>query len=252
MKRLRAVFAVMCLIALAGCSVSTDDSAPPEKQVVQVYAAASLTAAFDEIAQDFETQNSDIDVLPVVYGGSSTLATQIVEGAPVDVFASADEFNMQTVADEQLTDESPRIFATNTLVVALAPGNPANVRELLDLEGASVVLCAAEVPCGRASQTLLANQVVAVTPVSVEQSVTAVLQKVALGEADAGLVYATDVINAGVESFVPDGAEKVVNSYPISALTNARHPAAAKKFVEYVLGDAAAKVLSKHGFGEPR
>lgn len=249
------VLVVTCMLALTGCTAVAPDAtakpgaAPAPTQMVQVYAAASLTAAFDELARRFEADHPDIDVLPIVYGGSSTLATQIVEGAPADVFASADEPNMKSVRDADLVAGPASVFATNTLVVALAPGNPAGVKTLSDLAKASLVLCAPEVPCGRASQKLLENQRVTLTPVSLEQSVTAVLQKVALGEADAGLVYATDVAGADAESFVPQGADQVVNSYPIGALNTATHPAAAAKFVEFVLGDAGAQVLMEFGFG---
>ena len=166
-------------------------------------------------------------MLPIVYDGSSTLATQLIEGAPADVFASADEANMQKLVDANLAT-GPELFATNTLVIAMPTGNPGGVEDLSDLgdDSVTVVLCAPEVPCGAASRRqLLANAGVTVAPASLEQNVTAVLTKVAADEADAGLVYATDVRGRDdVESLVPDGAADVVNRYPIVALTGAREP----------------------------
>jgi len=262
---------VLGLLALVGCSPvggtggagasDQESTAVPLRSTVQVYAAASLTAAFDELAAEFELEHPEVDVLPIVYGGSSTLAIQILEGAPADVFASADESNMVVVVDSGLSTGSAAIFASNTLVVALAPGNPGKVETLADLAGTSVVLCAPKVPCGRAAQALLDNAGVTLTPVSFEQHVTAVLQKVALGEVNAGLVYATDVagvVHGGtagpgataISSFVPEGASSVVNSYPITALRDATDPDAAARFVEFVLGKTGLATLSRHGFGE--
>lgn len=215
-----------------------------------IFAAASLGSAFDEIATAFEAEHPSVDVQPVRYDGSSTLATQIIEGAAVDVFASADEKNMAKVTDADLAT-GPELFATNTLVIATPDGNPAGIAGLADLPGATVVLCAVEVPCGAASQTLLDAAGVAVTPASLEQNVTAVLTKVEAGEADAGLVYATDVVGKPVVSIVPEGAADVVNRYPIVALTDAPNPDAARAFVEFVLGAKGSAILASYGFGAP-
>ncbi len=253
---------LVAALALAGCSSSTDAGAgtPAPTATVDnlsgdltIYAAASLGKAFDELAKDFEAQHPAVDIQPVVYDGSSTLATQLIEGAPADVFASADENNMKKVVDAQLATD-PQLFASNTLVIATPKGNPGGVKSLHDLSnpGLTVVLCAPEVPCGAAAKTLLANQNVTVTPASLEQNVTAVLTKVASGDADAGLVYATDVLgNADVESILPAGAEDVVNQYPIVAMTGAANPDAAAAFVAYVLSDKGQEVLAGLGFGAP-
>nr|WP_232225416.1 molybdate ABC transporter substrate-binding protein [Leucobacter salsicius] len=246
-------------LGLMGCSGSpTADSAPVDGQTepvtITVSAAASLQRSFDEIASAFETAHPEVDVAPIGYDGSSTLATQIIEGAPVDVFASADERNMQLVVDEGLA-AGAEVFATNTLVIAVPAGNPAKVTGLADLASAVTVLCAPEVPCGAASAQLLANAGIAVTPASLEQNVTAVLQKVAAGEADAGLVYRTDVVgDDAVESITPEGADAVVNRYPIVALestarTGPEQAAAAQAFVDFVLGAEGQAVLAAHGFG---
>jgi molybdate transport system substrate-binding protein len=184
-----------------------------------------------------------------VYDGSSTLATQIGEGAPADVFASADEKNMSKVAAQA---PDPQLFAGNTLVIAVPKGNPGGVATLADLARVTTVLCAPEVPCGAASATLLSNADVRVTPASSEQNVTAVLTKVAAGEADAGLVYATDVNGRDdVETIVPAGADAVVNRYPIAAMTDAPNPAAAAAFVAFVLGEDGQRVLADAGFRAP-
>lgn len=253
-----AVAAASLVLALAGCTTASSPAAttPPVSAgasgELRVFAAASLKASFDEIAAAFGDENPDVTVVPIVYDGSSTLATQIIEGAPADVFASANEANMDKVTDAGMATGA-ELFATNTLVVAVPAGNPGAVTSLADLAdpGLTVVLCAAEVPCGDASQTLLTDQGVAVTAASYEQNVTAVLTKVAAGEADAGLVYATDVVGQDVESFVPDGADAVVNRYPIAALRDAGNPDAAAAFVAYVRGSQGQEVLQAHGFGAP-
>lgn len=250
-------------LSLAGCSAEatgaspstavTGTSAPAVSGEVTVFAAASLKAAFDEIAVGFEASYPDVDVRPIAYDGSSTLATQIIEGAPADVFAAANESTMATVVDAGLA-ETPQLFASNTLVIVVPAGNPAGVSRLADLADPdlSVVLCAPEVPCGSASQKLLAGADVAVTPASLEQNVTAVLTKVAAGEADAGLVYRTDVAGrADVESIVPEGAALVVNRYPIAVLRSATTPEAAAAFISYVRGPDGQDVLASFGFGAP-
>ncbi len=254
---------VAATLMLAGCAGSpaaapaaTRISATPSPTLhgtLTVFAAASLKKGFDAIAKDFVRAHSGVDILPIVYDGSSTLATQITQGASVDVFASADQKNMTKVTAAGLAAD-PRPFATNTLVIATPKANPAHVTSLADLgrSGVTVVLCAPEVPCGAAAQTLLRNEGVQVTPASQEQNVTAVLTKVAAGEADAGLVYATDVKGvSAVSSIVPAGADKVVNTYPVVALSGSRNAAAASAFVAYVLSPAGQKVLQSLGFGAP-
>jgi molybdate transport system substrate-binding protein len=230
--------------AASGSAASLDELSG----TVEVYAAASLQRSFDAIATAFEQEHPGITV-SAVYDGSSTLATQIGEGAPADVFASADEKNMAKVAAQA---PDPQTFAGNTLVIAVPPGNPGGVRALADLAGVTTVLCAPEVPCGAASLTLLSNAGVTVSPASSEQNVTAVLTKVAAAEADAGLVYATDVVGRDdVEAIVPDGADAVVNRYPIAALTDSQNAEAASAFVAFVLSDEGQQILADAGFRAP-
>lgn len=252
--RLLAVLGAAAL--LAGCASATPapaasgsaSSADELSGTVEVYAAASLQRSFDEIASAFEDEHPGVTV-SAVYDGSSTLATQIGEGAPADVFASADEKNMAKVAAHA---PDAQIFAGNTLVIAVPKSNPGGVRNLADLARVTTVLCAPEVPCGAASTTLLSNAGVTVTPASSEQNVTAVLTKVAASEADAGLVYATDVVGRDdVEAIVPEGADAVVNRYPIAALADAPNPDAASAFVAYVLSDEGQQILADAGFRAP-
>lgn len=218
-------------------------------QTVTVYAAASLKRGFEEIAEAFEAEHGGDVKVEILTDGSSTLATQIVEGAPADVFASADERNMASVIDAGFAHD-PQLFATNSLVIAVPSGNPAGVKSLTDLTHVTTVLCAEEVPCGTASVKLLELAGVQVTPASSEQNVTAVLQKVAANEADAGLVYATDVIgDEAVEHIVPKEAASVVNKYPIAVLKDAAFPDMAQAFVDFVMNDTGQSILAGRGFG---
>lgn len=246
--------ALVLALLLGGCSaVSSADLSPSPAEgeltgEVTVFAAASLSPVFDEIAAAFTAEHPTVDVAPIVYDGSSVLVTQLAEGAHADVLATADERTMQTLIDTGLADD-PEPFATNTLVVAVPAGNPAGITSLADLADATTVLCAPEVPCGAASQTLLDAAGVSVTAASLEQNVSAVLQKIVAGEADAGLVYATDVVGEDVESFAPEGSDEVVNRYPIVALDGATDAGGA--FTEFVRGPVGRRILAAHGFGTP-
>ncbi|GGM38027.1 molybdate ABC transporter substrate-binding protein [Microbacterium saperdae] len=256
LRRSAVVVLAAVALVLAGCAAPAGDAPSPSATAEQgtvsgeltVYAAASLSGAFDAIAEAFVAENPDVSVSPV-YDGSSTLVTQILEGAPADVFASADEANMDKAADVAV---APTLFASNTLVIAVPAGNPGGVETLADLADVTTVLCAPEVPCGAASAKLLTAAGVTVEAASLEQNVTAVLTKVAASEADAGLVYATDVIGReDVEVIVPDGAGEVVNHYPIAALSDAPNAEAADAFVAFVLSEAGQKILADFGFGAP-
>lgn len=262
-SRAAAVIAALTL-ALAGCATGVDrdpgatssettTSEPELSGALTVYAAASLQVAFDELATEFEQRHPSLQVQPVTYDGSSTLATQIIEGAPADVFAAADERNMAKVVDAGLASD-PALFATNTLTLVVPAGNPGGIEGLDDLADPdrTVVLCAAEVPCGAASATLLSNAGVEASVDSYEQNVTAVLTKVAAGEADAGLVYVTDAATTpAVEAIAVPGAEDVVNRYPIAAVSDSENPEAADAFVAFVLSDDGRRVLETFGFGAP-
>ncbi|GAT74230.1 molybdate ABC transporter periplasmic protein [Microbacterium sp. HM58-2] len=254
MRRVRGVAGLLtAALLLAGCSGAPASAPSPAADgltgEVTVFAAASLSGSFDEIAEAFAAEHPGVTVKPIVYDGSSILVTQLTEGARADVLATADERTMRMLVDAGLASD-PQVFATNTLVVAVPAGNPGDVRSLADLADATTVLCAPEVPCGAASQRLLDAAGVAVQAASQEQNVSGVLQKITAGEADAGLVYATDVIgDEDVESFAPEGAADVVNHYPIVALDGAN--AAGEAFAAFVLGPAGRSILAAHGFGAP-
>jgi molybdate transport system substrate-binding protein len=245
-----ATCAALLLLGLAACG-DDGDSGDGDATTLTVYAAASLTKSFEQIGTEFEGAHDGVTV-EFSFGGSSDLVAQIQEGAPADVFASADTANMDKLTAEDLQAADPQSFATNTLELAVPPGNPAGVRSFADLaqEGLNVVVCAPEVPCGAATVKVEDATGVDIQPVSEEQSVTDVLAKVTSGEADAGLVYVTDVIAAGadVEGVTFPEAAEAVNTYPIVALEDADDGDLAQEFVDLVLSDTGQSILQDAGF----
>ncbi len=250
MKRTIITAAAGLLLASTLVACGGDD----EEQKITVFAAASLTATFEDIAEQFESENDGVEV-ELNFGGSSDLVAQIQEGAPADVFASADEANMEKLTAEDLQGEDPRLFATNILQIVVPPDNPAGIETFADLaqEGLNLVICAPEVPCGAAAQSVAENAGVTLSPVSEEQSVTDVLGKVTSGEADAGLVYVTDVTAAGDDVLGIEFPESssVVNSYPIATVADSDNSDLAQEFADYVLGDTGQQILADAGFGAP-
>jgi molybdate transport system substrate-binding protein len=219
-----------------------------------VFAAASLTESFTKIGKDFEAANPGSKVT-FNFAGSSALATQINQGAPADIFASAAPANMKTVTDAGNADGTPATFVKNQLVIAVPKGNPKGITGLADLTkpGLKVALCAEQVPCGAAAKKALSAASVTLTPVTLEQDVKAALSKVKLGEVDAALVYRTDAKAAaadvdGVE--FPESAE-AINEYPIVLLKGAPNKTAAQAFLAYVLSDKGVGVLVGAGFQKP-
>jgi molybdate transport system substrate-binding protein len=188
------------------------------------------------------------------FGGSSTLVAQIQQGAIGDVFASADQPNMQKAVDAGLVAGSPSIFAHNQLEIVVAAGNPKHLAGLSDLarSGLVVVLCAPVVPCGRYAAQALQKAGVAVKPASQETDVKAVVSKVALGEADAGIVYVTDIQAAGakVQGVEIPAGQNVVADYPVAILKDSQNAPLAKAFVSYLLG-AGQQSLARYGFTGP-
>lgn len=229
-------------------------SGPALSGTLKVDAAASLKKTFDKLGAEFEKENPGVKV-SLSYDGSAVLATQMIGGDKVDVFASADNKNMTKVTEAKLITSAPVEFATNTLQIAVAPGNPKKINGLKDLTapGLTVDICAVAQPCGAAAQTALTAASVKLTPISMEQNVTAVLTKVESGDADAGLVYRTDVLGAGgkVDGVDFPEAAKAINHYPIAALDAAPNAAAAKAFITLVTGADGQKVLTAAGFGPP-
>jgi len=245
----RLLVLTLLLAALTACGI--DDGESPT--TLTVYAAASLTATFEEIADDFEAEHDGVEV-ELSFGGSSDLVTQITEGAPADVFASAATANMDDLVGADLTGAEPQDFATNVLQIAVPPGNPAGVTSLEDLAGdLNLVLCAPEVPCGAASQSVAEAAGVTLSPVSEEQSVTDVLAKVASGEADAGLVYATDAVAAGddVEAVEIPGAEADLTSYYATTLEQSENADLAADWLAWVTSEEGRAILHDAGFGSP-
>jgi molybdate transport system substrate-binding protein len=232
-------------------SGSAASAAPAAPGTLTVFAAASLKATFTEIGTIFQQQNPGTTVT-FNFAGSSDLVTQITAGAPADVFASADENNMNKATTAGVVAGTPVNFASNILTIVTQPGNPKGITGFADLAKTDlqVVICAPQVPCGSATKQVEANTGVALTPVSEESSVTDVLNKVQTGQADAGLVYVTDAKNAGdkvTEVPFPEAAA-VVNVYPIAALTGATQPGLATQFIELVTGPDGQQVLKDAGF----
>jgi len=252
-----AVSAILLVATLAACgsSDSTDSgAASADRTTITVFAAASLKDSFTEIGRRFEAANDGVTVT-FNFAGSSDLVAQLQQGAPADVFASADTATMNKATADDLVDGTPADFATNTLEIATPPDDPGAIDALDDLADpdAQVVVCAAAVPCGAAAAGVEDKSGVDISPVSEEQSVTDVLNKIVAGEADAGLVYVTDVKAAGaaVRGVTIPEADNVVTTYPIAALAGSDHADVAAAFTDFVTGDEGRAVLAAAGFGAP-
>ncbi len=246
-------------VSLAACSGGAGASAAPgttpgRSGTLTVFAAASLKSTFTELAATFEREHPGAKV-SLNFDGSSTLVSQIRQGAPADVFASADQANMAKLGDAKLVTGTPAIFASNILTIVVPPNNPANITSFADLAKPSVkvVVCAPQVPCGAAAKSDEMSAGVVVKPVSEELNVTSVLGKVTAGEADAGLVYVTDATTAGakVTAIALNLAKPTVNKYPITAVSTSKKQDLAKAFIALVTGPDGQKVLGDAGFGAP-
>jgi len=257
---------VVAGLCLSACATSPADggaapgrSAPAASSTaptgsITVFAAASLQRTFTELGGQYERSHPGTTIR-FSFAGSSDLASQIANGAPADVFASADEATMAELARTDVATGWPRDFATNTLEIAVAPGNPHRIDGLRDLTSPDVqlVTCAAPVPCGAATEQVERAAGVTLRPVSEEQSVTDVLGKVASGQADAGLVYVTDVAGSGgrVDGVRFDESDQAVNTYPIGVLRESSNPELAASFATYVRSGEGRTVLADAGFGAP-
>ncbi len=248
-----AVLAASAALLLASGCGGTSDGADGERTLT-VLAASSLTESFDELATSFESDHPGVEVR-LTYDSSTTLAQQVVAGAPADVLATADARSMQTAVDGEAIEGEPRELATNRLVLVVPAGNPADIGGLPDLarDDVTFVMCDPSAPCGAIGQAVLDANGVDATPSSLEPDVKAVLTKVTLDEADAGLVYASDAVAAGdaVRSFpVPDTAEAVTR-YLVAPVADSSSPELAREWIDLLLSDKGQKVLSHHGFGAP-
>ena len=249
MKRILPIVVMMLLtMPLAACGSRSDT----DRTTLTVFAAASLTPTFTELGREFEKSHDGVQV-KFNFAGSSDLVSQIEQGAPADVFASADTRNMDKAGD-MVAD--PVLFASNTLMIAVPPKNPAGIRTVQDLTRPDVklVICAAQVPCGSAAVKVAERADLRFRPVSEEQSVTDVLNKVTTGQADAGLVYVTDVRSAGdkvVGISFPESAT-AVNDYPIGVVAASKQRKLAGQFVALVTGATGQRVLAGAGFAKPQ
>lgn len=244
-----ALVPIAAVALLAGCS-EPDGAAQP----ALVFAAASLAAPFQAIAAEFEQAHAG-SRLELNFEGTPQLVMKVQQGAPADVFASADEPNMRKVVQTGKVPGTPREFARNRLAIVVARDNPKGVRGLADLarDDLRVVLCGPEVPAGKYARQALAKAMVAVRSRSDEPNVKAVVGKVRFGEVDAGVVYVTDIASGGdrVDAVLIPDEHNVIASYPIAVLSTGANRALGEAFVAFVLGDAGRQALQRAGFQVP-
>jgi molybdate transport system substrate-binding protein len=247
---IRAAAALFAVALLGGCQASPicacAQLAPTR---LNIFAASSLSPAFQKIGAQLRSAGKFDPQF--VFAGTQTLTTQITEGASADVFASADTTHMEAVQKAGLISGSSEIFAHNWLEIAVAKGNPKGIDSLADLArpGIVVVLADPSVPAGKYAQQALAKAHVTVHPASLELQVTGVLTKVQLGEADAGIVYVSDIFTSTSVDGVPIASDQnVIADYPIGALKSSAHPADARAFIDYVLSPEGQSILKASGF----
>ena len=244
---MRIVLTLFVMLALAGCGSRGDEE-------LLVSAAASLTGAFAGIEEAFESAHPEVDVV-LNLGGSSALREQILEGAPADVFASANRSNMDQVVAAGDSAGDPRIFAVNRLQIAVPAGNPAGVHGLDDFSEGDLLLgvCAEGVPCGDFAREAFSRAGVALSVDTSEPDVRALLTKIEAGELDAGITYVTDVVstNGSVEGIDIPESVNVDAEYPIVLLRHAAESEAARAFIEFVLSEEGQAIMREYGFASP-
>jgi molybdate transport system substrate-binding protein len=250
---------VIVLLGVATVSCGSDSKSAPEKVAtasggVVVFAASSLTEAFTEMATAFKAANPDAQVT-FNFAGSGDLVTQITQGAPADIFVSADDSNMKKLTDAGENVGEPVTIAKNTMEIIVEKGNPKGITGVADLAKPDliVVLCADTVPCGKNAAAVLRNAGVTAAPKSLEDKVKGVVTKISAGEADAGIVFVTD-INAAKDT--AEGVEipadiNVISNYPMVVTKEVTNPTAAKAFIDFVASDAGQAILAKYGFLAP-
>ena len=270
MRRFALTIAALAVAAVAGCSsssTSSPSSAPSTSSssapaasssalptgTITVFAASSLKETFTTLGKQFEAAHPG-DTVKFSFGASSTLATQITDGAPADVFASAAPKNMETVVSAG-DASNPQDFAKNTAEIAVPPSNPANVTSVNDLAKSSVkvALCEPQVPCGVVAAGVFKNAGITVKPVTLQPDVKSVLTQVELGNVDAGVVYVTDVKAAGskVKGVTIPAGQNASTLYPIATISSSKEMSIAQAFVAYVLSPAGQQVLAAAGFEKP-
>jgi molybdate transport system substrate-binding protein len=267
MRRSALFAAAVAALAVAGCSSSSSSSTSSANSspsaaasssaaatgTITVFAASSLMGTFTKLGEQFEAAHPG-DAVKFSFGASSTLATQITNGAPADVFASAAPKNMQTVVSAG-DASNPQDFAKNTAEIAVPPSNPASVTSVSDLAKSSVkvALCQPQVPCGVVAAAVFKNAGIKVTPVTLQPDVKSVLTQVELDNVDAGVVYVTDVMAAGskVKGVPIPASQNASTLYPIASISNSKEMSIAQAFVAYVLSPAGQQVLAAAGFEKP-
>jgi len=247
-RRCIAFAALLVLTACGAQAAGAGAASTPPQTNLTVLAAASLKPPFDQIGKRvLKTNNVSVTFS---YAGTQTLAAQLTQGAPADVFASADTAHMTTLQAAGLLSDPSRLFAHNRLEIAVEKGNPKGIHTLADLSrsGIVVVLADPSVPAGKYAQQALTMAHVTVHPASLELQVTGVLSKVALGEADAGIVYVSDIVTSGqVDGVAVPDSQNVVADYPIAALKSASNSAGAQAFIDLVLSPDGQKILKAAG-----
>src|SRR6202165_3595551 len=255
--RIALLVVAAAFLAACGSSGGTASNSPSSTSMsgyIQVFAAASLTAWYNALGTSFHRANPGVGV-NFNFAGTPTLVTQIEQGAPADVFASADTTNMDKLTADGYTSGTSKVFARNQLEIVVAPGNPKGINGLADLAKPGVIYIseAPTVPAGKYSLQALASAGVKVTPKSLETSVTAVISKIELGEADAGIVCTTDIKAAGskVQGVEIPTANNVIATYPIVAVKGTKNSEVAKAFIGYVLSGSGQSTLASFGFLAP-
>jgi molybdate transport system substrate-binding protein len=239
----------ICIAAACGGTSSNPDKGAPAATNLTVFAAASLQPAFDKVAMQMKSRYNLSTVFN--YAGTQTLTAQLTQGAQADVFASADTSHMKTVQDAGLVAGSPQVFAHNRLEIAVEHRNPKGIHGLSDLSrpGLVVVLADPSVPAGKYAQQALTNAHVTVHPASLEPQVTGVLSKVAIGEADAGIVYVSDIVTSGkVDGVAIPDDQNVIATYPIARINSAQNKTGADEFLAYVVSSQGQAILVGAGF----
>lgn len=241
----RSTWALPFVLLVAACSGRGDD-----RGTITVLAAASMRGALEDVARQYEAELPEVDV-ELSFDGSSSLAAALLQGAPGDVFVSADEATMDQLVEEGLVEGDPRVVARNRLTLVVQRGNPLGISGLGDLEGALLALCQPQVPCGAYATEAFERAGVSAPRAGDERSVAGVLTRVQLGEADAGLVYATDIQDAADVEGIDLGDAAVEARYPAAVLADARGLVAAEQFLDLLLRPEGQLILRQHGFGAP-
>ena len=251
---MRRILVALAALAVLIAGAQPVGAAPKPSGEITVFAASSLTESFDAIAKQFEKKYPGVTV-KFNYDASSNLATQINQGAPADVLASADQDNLKKTIDAGTVTPPPVVFAKNRLEIAVEKGNPKKIKSLADLQksGLVVVLCADQVPCGKYAAQSLAMAGVSISPASKEENAKATLSKVSIGEADASIVYVTDVkASKGTASGVKIAdKQNVIATYPMGVAKESQNATAAKAWVQFVESKDGQKTLRKFGFLPP-